>query len=134
MPQKVDLTEKIRQILTLCCYHFVSKWFLYYFDEIFWQCDEIWNRSELFGKIFVKSIHTVILWKLHDHENSAKSTVKSDWSTFLWKNEKKFAVIEKIFRQINSLVFLLVNALLSRNFCQTFSILKIINESVKTLL
>ena len=35
----------------------------------------------------------------------------------LWKNEK-FTLTEIIFRQINSLVIYLVNALLSRNFCQ----------------
>ena len=35
----------------------------------------------------------------------------------VWKNEK-FAVAEKKFRQINSLVTSLVNTLFSRNFCQ----------------
>ena len=35
----------------------------------------------------------------------------------LWKNEK-FTLTEIFFRQINSLVIYLVNALLSRNFCQ----------------
>ena len=35
----------------------------------------------------------------------------------LWKNEK-FTLTEIFFRQINSLVICLVNALLSRNFCQ----------------
>ena len=37
--------------------------------------------------------------------------------TTLWKNEK-FTLTEIFFRQINSLVIYLVNALLSRNFCQ----------------
>ena len=35
----------------------------------------------------------------------------------LWKNEK-FTLTEIFFRQINSLVIYLVNALFSRNFCQ----------------
>ena len=35
----------------------------------------------------------------------------------LWKNEK-FALTKTVFRQINSLVICLVNAMLSRNFCQ----------------
>ena len=35
----------------------------------------------------------------------------------MWKNEK-FALTEKLFRQINSLVISLVKMLLSRNFCQ----------------
>ena len=38
------------------------------------------------------------------------------WSTH-WKNEK-FALIKTFFRQINSLVIYLVNAMLSRNFYQ----------------
>ena len=35
----------------------------------------------------------------------------------VWKNEK-FTLTKIIFRQINSLVIYLVNALVSRNFCQ----------------
>ena len=45
-----------------------------------------------------------------------KKVQKLLWCT-LWKNEK-FTLTEIFFRQINSLVIYLVNALLSRNFCQ----------------
>ena len=45
------------------------------------------------------------IWIFHTH------------SVTLWKNEK-FTLTKIFFRQINSLVIYLVNALVSRNFCQ----------------
>ena len=45
-----------------------------------------------------------------------KKVQKLLWCT-LWKNEK-FTLTEIFSRQINSLVIYLVNALLSRNFCE----------------
>ena len=44
----------------------------------------------------------------------------------VWKCEK-FGLIEKIFRQINSLVICLVKPLLSRNFCRKSVRLKFYN-------
>ena len=88
------------------------------------QCGNYGNSfSRKFGKNFVKI--TVLLNKLLSKELIWRNIfyVRENFSFFhtacstLWKNEK-FSLIEKIFRQINSLVFYLVKTLLSRNFCQ----------------
>ena len=60
---------------------------------------------DLLSNYFVKRFHGRI------------STLEKDFRFTVWKNEK-FGLTEKIFRQINSLVFSVVKTLLSRDFCQ----------------
>ena len=88
---------------------------------------------------YFQTVHSVVKREILSHQknilsNLLFSNLFSKTATFttmrerelpqfphcaVWKNEK-FAVTQKKFHQINSVVFSLVKTVLSRNFCQKF--------------
>ena len=74
------------------------------FQQKFWKINWSSTKSHLYMII----VFTKCFWSESKFLNSYN---------IMWKNEK-FALTEKIFRQINSLMISLVKMLLSWNFCQ----------------
>ena len=75
----------------------------------------------LFSRNFCQKSVRLKFHNFHTVHSVSKLSIISHYARIygntLWKNEK-FTLNKNFFRQINSLVIYLVNALLSRKFCQ----------------